>query len=259
MLRPTLLLLTVMLVACERSVARPSPVFVEGRAVAPAGDSLYGIAAPSGPLLLMGGNGVVDTLGVGVLRDPVTVQFTLDRWWVSDIASGQPGVVRLGGTDTLRLSLGPDAAQPHEFAILPDGGLVYETRDQRLVVQRGDSTTTFAVVQVGDRPSLVVGAVGGVLHAVPGRHVSLYNAFGNVRWRIEWPWVETAHISAIAVDARSRIHVLSGVADEGTFIVYTIESTNGEVTRWSVPDSNATFVVDRLGEVTSDTRGRWRR
>ena len=256
---PRLLALCALVAACEATVSSDTPVFIEGRAVAPAGDSVFGVTASGGPLLLLRASGPADSLGADVLHDPVTAQFAGGQWWVSDFVNGQAEVVRFGPAGPTRVPLGADAAQPHQFAVLPDGGVVYEARDRRLAVRRGDSTALFAVVELGDRPSLTVGAGGGVLHAVPGRHLTLYNTFGNVRWRIEWPWVETAHIGALAIDGRARIHVLSGVADEGTFIVYTIEPGSGEVTRWSVPDSSATFVVNRLGEVTAAVGGRWRR
>jgi hypothetical protein len=252
--------LMVLVMACQGGGPVRVPIFIEGRAVAPAGDSLFGVVATGGPLLLLRASGVADSLGLGALREPATVQHRDGDWWVSDVQDGVPTVVRLRrGAIPQVTSLGAEAVQPHQFAVLPDGGLVYEVRDHRLVVRRGESVATFATVEVADRPSYTVAAGGGVLHAVPGRHVTLYNAFGNLRWRLAWPWVETAHVGAIAIDAQSRIQLLSGVADQGTFIVYTMDPTSGEVTRWSEPDSSATFLADRLGGVTADRQGRWRR
>ncbi|MEX0692434.1 MAG: hypothetical protein WD934_03385 [Gemmatimonadales bacterium] len=246
--------------ACQGGGPVRVPIFIEGRAVAPAGDSLFGVVATGGPLLLLRASGVADSLGLGALREPVTVQHRDGDWWVSDVQDGVSTIVRLRRGAAPRVtSLGVDAVRPHQFAVLPDGALVYEVRDHRLVVRRGDSVATFAAVEVADRPSFTVAAGGGVLHAVPGLHITLYNAFGNLRWRLAWPWVATAHVGALAIDPQSRIQLLSGVADLGTFIVYTIDPTSGEVTRWSQPDSSATFVVDRLGGVVPDRDGRWRR
>lgn len=244
--------------ACNSPVSVERPVFIQGRAVATAGDSLYAAAAPGGPLVVFHPDGHADSLGGGVLHDPLTVQWDAGAWWVSDLVDGAPSVVRITPDgSTRRIPLAGTAVQPHQFAVLPDGRLIVEGSERRLVAVRDDSVTTFAVVPASERPSLVIGASGGVLHAVPDAQVTLYNAFGHERWRLEWPWVETAHVSAIATDAVGRIHLLSGVADEGTFLVYSLDPSTGEVVRWSEADSTATFTVDRLGKVTPAAGGRW--
>lgn len=248
-----------LLSACNPPITNRSPVFIAGRPVAAIGDTVFGVAAAGGPVIVLRASGIPDTIGRGALEDPFAIQRSGDAWWVSDVREGLPAVVRLArSAPPITIPLGREAVQPHQFAVLPDGGLVYEVADHRLVVRRGDSVATFAVVERGDRPSLLTAASGGALHAVPGKHITLYNAFGHVRWRITWPWVETAHMAAATVDPRGRIQLLSGVADEGTFIVYTIEPSSGEITRWSVPDSNATFTVDRLGDVSVAGRQYWR-
>ena len=246
------ILALVLLAACSAPTTRV-PVFVDGRAVAASGDTLLGLARAGGLITFLPGR-LADTLAADTLHDPVTVQWAAGRWWVSDQRAGRPAVVQVAPRGSAAtIDLGDLTAQPHQFAVLPDGAIVVEAPDQRLVVWRGDSAATFAAVEVGPRPSHLVGAGGGVLHAVPDRHITLYNGFGHVRWRIEWPWLSTAHLGAIAVDRAQRIHILSGVADQGTFIVYSMEPSSGEIVRWSRPDSSGTFVVDRLGAVTPST------
>jgi hypothetical protein len=152
--------------------------------------------------------------------------------------------------------MGHATAQVHQFAVLPDSAIVVMSRDGRLVALRGDSVTTFAAVEIGTRPSLVVAAGGGLVHAVPETHVTSYNGFGNIRWRIDWPWDTTAYLIDLAWDRRGRIHALAGVETDETFIAYTFDPAVGEIIRWSVYATEGSFLVDRLGEIVP-AEGRW--
>jgi hypothetical protein len=245
---------------CDGPAATFAPVFLAGRGVEPDGDSALAVTTrDAGALVIYDRAGqVLDTLGVGILRNPDRVEIQQGTWYVSDLVDGRPEVVALARDGALvrRISLAGIAVQPHQFAALPDGGIVVEAAGGRLVTLRGDSVSTFAVVEVGSRPSLLLGAGGGVLHAIPDQTITLYNGFGNIRWRVEWPWAETAFVSAISEDARGRIHYLAGVERDNTFIAYSMTSGTGEVVWWSEPQTEASFVVDRLGEL-SPARGRW--
>ena len=202
-----------------------------------------------------------DTIGLGVLNSPVHVQAVGDRLYVSDIRDGTPSIVVFDAAGALerRLDVGEYTPTPHQFAVLPDGRIVLIGRGQQLVALAGDSVETFALAEAGPRPSLIVAALGGVLHAVPDQALTLYNGFGNVRWRVEWPWAETAYVTDLAIDAFGRMHVISGVTgtDEETFIVYSLVPTTGEVTRWSQPGPVATFIARRMGNVVPDDLEDW--
>jgi hypothetical protein len=237
-----------------------TPVFLDGRGVEPDGDSVLAVTARDvGALVIYDRDGrVLDTLGRGVLRNPDHVETQNGIWYVSDLVDGRPEIVALARDGSLvrRVSVAGIAVQPHQFAVLPDGGIVVEAAGGRLVTLRGDSVSTFAVVEVGSRPSLLLGAGGGVLHAIPDQTITLYNGFGNIRWRVEWPWAETAFVSAITEDARGRLHYLAGVEQDDTFLAFSMTPGTGEVVWWSEPQTEASFVVDRLGEL-SPARGRW--
>jgi hypothetical protein len=236
------------------------PVFLSGRAVEPDGDSLFAVTArDAGALVIYDRAGRLrDTLGLGILRNPDHVQIVGDAWYVSDVDAGRPEVVVLHRDGTLlrRVALEGITAHAHQFAVLPDGAIVVEGSEGRLVAVRGDSVSTFAVVEVGRRPSLILGAGGGVLHAIPDQTITLYNGFGNIRWRVEWPWAETAFVSDIGEDSHGRIQVIAGVAADNTFLAYSMTPGTGEVVRWSEPQLVGSFVVDRIGEVREAT-GRW--
>lgn len=253
--------LAVTAAACNLPTTTRLPVFIGGRAVTAVGDTLFAVTLPDHDgVLLFGRNGVPrDTLGADVLVTPVELQWVAGRWYVSDVVDGEP-LVRVfgaGGRLEKTIRLAEHTEQFHQFAALTDGRIVVETSDGRLVAVADDSVATFVPTDVSARPSLLLATQDGVLHAVPDRTITLYNRFGRIRWRVEWPWIETAHVSDLAADARGRIHVLSGVADEGTFIVYTLEPTSGEVVRWSETEPRPTFVVDKWGAVTLDETGRW--
>lgn len=249
-----------LLPGCDLPAPVVEPIFLAGRAVEPDGDSLLAVVARNaGAVVLYDRTGRVrDTLGLGVLENPGQVQMQGDAWYVSDLEAGKPVIVVLGrdGAPSRRVSLAGTATQPHQFAVLPDGGIVVEGTEGRLLVVRGDSVATFAVVEVGTRPSLVLGTGGGVLHAIPDQTITLYNGFGNIRWRVEWPWAQTAFVSAIGEDTRGRIHFLAGVERDNTFIAYSMTPGTGEVVWWSEPQAEASFVVDGLGKLTP-AKGRW--
>jgi hypothetical protein len=235
-------------------------VFLAGRAVEPDGDSAFAVAArDAGAVVIYDRSGRVrDTLGIGILHNPDHVESQGGTWYVSDLDDGQPAVAVLGRDGALirRVPLAGVAAQPHQFAVLPDGGIVVEATGGQLVLLRGDSVATFAVVESSIRPSLLRGAGGGVLHAIPDQTITLYNAFGNIRWRVEWPWAETAFVTSVGEDSRGRLHFLAGVAEDNTFIAYSMIAATGEIVWWSEPQAEASFVVGRRGD-PSPAQGRW--
>jgi hypothetical protein len=242
-----------LVMGCGAPTTTYEPVFLAGRAVAPVGDSLFAATSTRvAAVIFYDRRGRPrDTLGLGVLANPGRVQVLDGSTYVSDVAQGHPLLMVFGPDGALRRTIRLDgmASQAHQFAVLPDGGVVIESRDARLLVLRGDSTATFAPVEVGTRPSLLVGADGGVLHAIPDKMITLYNGFGHIRWRIDWPWQESAFVADVASDRRGRIHFLVGDPATGTFTAQTLAPATGEVVRWSEPTSGSSFVVDRLGQV----------
>lgn len=255
--RISLPLWVALLAACGVPRRSPQPVYIDGRPVLALGDSAIaytklGLAAV---LIRDRRTDKVDTLGTGELHGPLNVEFDGKRWYVSDVKDGRPSIAvfALDGSLERRIDLSHLSATPHQFALLPGGRIVVEVPGGELVALQGDSVVTFARFRPGPKPGLVKGARGGVLHAVPDRHITLYNEFGNIRWRVDWPWRETAYLTAVSVDANGRIHFIAGVPSEGTFIVYTLAAENGEVVRWSTPGPYASFTVDRLGEIRPDT------
>lgn len=247
------------LCACGARGQPPQPIFFDGRAVAPVGDSLvaYTQAGVAGVLVAeRRTRAVVDTVGAGVLHSPVQLELLGDRWHVSDVDQGRPSmaIFASGGRTLDRIiTLSRFNATPHQFAVLPDGRIVIEAPAGQLLALSGDSAAPFSTYQPGPRTGFLLGAAGGVFHAVPDRHLTLYNAFGNIRWRRNWPWAETAFITDLAVDAQGRIHVLAGVPGDGTFIVFTITPADGEVVRWSEYARGSSFMIDYLGQVRPDT------
>lgn len=247
------------LYACGASGQPTQPIFINGRAVLPVGDSLVAFTQAGVPGVLVAGRrtrAVGDTVGAGVLHSPVQLELLEDRWYVSDIDQGRPSIaIFTSGGERLErvMPLARFGATPHQFAVLPDGRVVIEAPAGQLLALTGDSAARFSTYQPGPRTGFLLGAAGGVFHAVPDRHLTLYNAFGNIRWRRNWPWAETAFITDLAVDAQGRIHVLAGVPGDGTFIVFTITPADGEVVRWSEYARGASFTIDYLGHVRPDT------
>ena len=249
------------LTACQSRLERSELIFVDGRAVAPAIDSIYAFTALGQPgvLLHFRHTGVLDTLGAAELSSPVQTQWIDGTWYVSDVIEGRPSIVLFDSDGTVidRVDLGGFASAPHQFAVLPDGRIIVETTDGRLAALDGDSLLTFALTETGPRTGLVVAARGGVLHAVAGRTVTLYNGQGNIRWRIEWPWDDTIYAVDLAVDADGRTHLLAGQEIAGSFIVFGFSPTTGEVVRWSREGPAGTFVVGRMGEIYPDSASNW--
>ncbi len=252
----------VLLAACGRPTTL-RPVFVDGRAVHQADDSTLGLTREGTPGLLVVNvaTGASDTLGTDILSSPFHVQSHDGRWYVSDIDDGRSSIAVLSvdGELVTRIDLTGVTVAHHQFALLPDGRIVLEAPDQRLAMLDGDSLTTFALTEGAMRTGLLVAAGGGVLHAVPDHTITLYNALGNIRWRVEWPWAETAFVSDLSVDGQGRPHVIAGIPSEGdgVFIVFSLAKDTGEVDRWSAQGRFATFVVNWLGEVRPDSTSEW--
>lgn len=245
--------------ACTPSGRRPQPIFIDGRAVTAVGDTLlaYTRAGLAGVLLRHRTSGTVDTLGKGTLHSPLHIQFINDRWYVSDVQDGRPSltVFSRDGRWERTLDLARVGAVPHQFAVLPDNRIVVELPDGRLVALSGDSVTPFVDARGGPKTGLVAAASGGVVQALPDKHLTLYNQFGHIRWRIDWPWKETAFVTDLTVDANGRVIVIAGIPSERNFVVYGLAATTGEVVRWSTPGPYASFTVDYLGEIRPDTSG----
>jgi hypothetical protein len=243
--------------ACGPSRPAPQPIFIDGRAVTAVSDTLLAFTRSGSALVLLlhRRSGTVDTLGRGVLHSPLHMQLAGDRWYVSDVQDGRASVVVFApdGRTERRLDLARFGAVPHQFAVLPDGRIIIETTEGRLLALRGDSVATFVEVRGGSRPGLLVAAEGGAVQALPGKHITLYNEFGHIRWRIDWPWRETAFVTDLTVDAQGRIHVIAGIPSEQNFVVYSLAAVTGEVVRWSTPGPFASFTVDYLGEIRPDT------
>ncbi len=204
--------------------------------------------------------GAVDTLGADVLLGPVQIQELAGHWYVSDVEDGKSLLVILSASGEVvrRIALDTIASAPHQFAALPDGRVVVEAPDGRLVALSDTGVATFALTPDSPtRTGLLVAGHGGALHAVPDHFVTLYNENGNIRWRLEWPWDASAFVTDVAVDAQGRFHVIAGQEGREIFIVFTLSPTTGEVLRWSEPGPYATFVVSRLGNIEPDSAARW--
>jgi len=247
--------------ACESRLEKSELIFVDGRAVAPALDSIYAFTALRQPGVLRHyrHTGVLDTLGADELTSPVQSQWIDGTWYVSDVIDGRPSIVVFGagGEVVERVDLGGIASAPHQFAVLPDRRIVVEANDGRLVALEGDSVATFALTETGTRTGLVVAARGGVLHAVADRAVTLYNGQGNIRWRVEWPWDDTIYAVDLSVDVDGRTHLLAGQETQQSFMVFGFSPTTGEVVRWSREGQTSTFVVGRMGEIYPDSASIW--
>jgi hypothetical protein len=235
---------------------------VNGRAVAAAGDSVYAFTAPGAPgiFVVPRDGGDAEIIGADALQSPVQVQELAGHWYVSDVENGQPFLVILSSSGAVvrRLALDTIASAPHQFAALPDGRVVVEAPDGRLVALSDTGVATFALTSGQPaQTGLVVAGHGGALHAVPDRDITLYNENGNIRWRLEWPWDASAFVTDVAVDAQGRFHVIAGQEGRDTFVVFMLSPTTGEILRWSEPGPYATFVVTRLGKIQPDSAGRW--
>ena len=262
-LRPAPIFAAVLVViaGCQARQAGIEPIFVEGRPVTMAGDARFAMTLSGRPGLLVRdrASGRVATLAADVLHSPRHVQWVGNDWYVSDVDNGKPEIVVLGleGAFKQRIPLGQFTDTPHQFAVLPGGRLIVEGRGGKLLELTNGKVSTFAATDPASKTGLLVAVAGGVLHAVPGKHITLYNEFGHVRWQLDWPWAETAFISDVAVDYNTRIHVIAGVPSNGTFVVYTLSPQTGEVVRWSIPGPKATFTVDPLGNLKPGEAKEW--
>ena len=251
-----------LLAACEAPGPTLDPIFVDGRAAATRGDSVLAItvSAHPGVLLRHRRSGVIEALGATALRSPLHIQSVGEDWYVSDSDDGRPLLITFGpnGQPKSRIDLDGIASAPHQFAVLPNRSIIIEAPDGRLLALRDNSVAEFAESgAVGQKTGLLVAASGGAAHAVPDEHITLYNKFGNIRWRVDWPWASTAFVTDFSVDFNGRVHLIAGVPRDGTFVVYTLSIATGEVIRWSVPGPRATFVVDYLGNIKPDDRETW--
>lgn len=247
---------------CGESNAAVQPIFVDGRAVATQGDSIVAFAISRPPAVLVRNRttNVIDTLGANFLSSPVHVESSNNRWYVSDFDEGNSSIVVIDADGSLerRIDLSITESTRHQFAVLPDGRIVLEGSEGNLMVLDGDSTSTFAVTEVDvAKTGLLASLAGGVIHAVPDKYITLYNAFGKIRWRVEWPWRQTAYVSDIAVDANGRPHFLAGIDRTNDFLVYSFSPVSGEVVRWSPRGQHATFKVRRLGDLEPDSAVNW--
>ena len=232
------------------------PIFADGRATAPAGDTMFALthAGLGGLEVHDRRTGTIDTIGVGILASPWHVEFQLGHWWVSDVDQGRPSVavLTLDGRVERRYDLWRRGAVPHQFAVLPDGRLIVETRDGLLAVT-GDSATSFVQFRPTPVSGFLISARGGVVHALPDRHITLYNQFGSIRWRVDWPWDESLIVSDLEVDSNGRLHVLTAVPVRGFFRVYSPTPETGEIVLWSDSSSYASFTINRFGNLWADS------
>ena len=234
---------------------------MDGRAVAAAGDSLLALTRQGHPGVLLRDRtgGTVTQYAEQALVSPHQIQEVAGRWYVSDVTGNEWWIIvfDVGWNVERRIRIDTIATSPHQFAVLPDGRVVIEAPEGMLLAVAGDSVGTFALTDVSSRTGLLLGALGGVLHAVPDREITLYNGAGNIRWRLQWPWEPGAFVTDLALDAQGRIHVLAGQEGSNLFYAYSLDRNTGQVIRWSVPGSSATFVVSRLGAVEPDIVERW--
>lgn len=247
------------LIACGLPGPGAQPIFIDGRAVTAVGDTLLAYTRAGLPAVLLQHrvSGRVDTLGHGALHSPLHIQFLNDRWYVSDVEDGRPSLAVFSPSGRLerRVDLSRVGAVPHQFGVLPDQRIVVELPEGRLVALQQDRIVPFVDVRGGTKTGLVAAAGGGVVQALPDKHLTLYNQFGHIRWRIDWPWQETAFVTDITVDSNGRVHVIAGIPSEKAFVVYGLAATTGEVVRWSTPGPHASFTVDYLGEIRPDSGG----
>lgn len=250
-----------LLSACGRRPSGIQPIFVEGRAVTMAGDTAYALTGGgrSGLWIKSLLTGESREIGAQILKSPAHAQWFNGDWYVSDVENGKSVIVVLGADGTLKRRIPADrhTDASHQFAVLPDGRLILEGRGGKLIALQDDKESTFVVTEQSSRTGLLIAASGGVIHAIPDQYVTLYNEFGHIRWRIDWPWASTAFISDLSVDGNARVHVIAGVPSQGTFVVYTLSTQTGEAVRWSIPGRAATFTVDPLGRLEPGKAEDW--
>lgn len=252
---------SVLVTGCGAPSSSQDLIFVDGRAVASAGDSLLAITRQGERAIILRERrtGAVFARGDQTLTSPHHVQEHAGNWYVSDVVDGEEWIVLFDAQWEVRDRIRVDTLTkaPHQFAVLPDGRVVLEGGDGRLIALDEGRVATFALFTAAPRSGFLVAAHGGVLHAVPDRDVTLYNENGNIRWRVPWEWQEDVYVSDLAVDAHGRVHMLVGEGTRNQFVCFSFSSTTGEILRWSVPGPVATFSVDRLGEILPDSAARW--
>jgi hypothetical protein len=253
------LLAGVLLQACD-APSQAELIFLDGRAVAPAGDSILAISRPTlpGVLVFNRHSGRTDTLGTDELVSPTHLQWHDGRLYVSDARDGRAWIVIFGarGQVEQRIDVDSITAVQHQFAVLPDGRMVLETRDDQLVALHADSISTFALIESSPRTGLLGAVQGGVLHLVPHRTVTLYNEMGKIRWRVEWEWADNVFITDISVDSRGRPNILAGREGYDGFMVFGFSPFTGEVVRWQ-EGPNATFSIGAYGDIQPDDSSPW--
>ncbi|UCD24880.1 MAG: hypothetical protein JSW51_02890 [Gemmatimonadota bacterium] len=246
--------------ACNIAGPRAEPLFIDGRAVAVSSDSVLAMTAPGvgGVVIIDQRTGERSLIGADELNSPAHVQWNDARIYVSDVDGGRPQVVVFAASGELleRIDLGPTAAVPHQFAVLPDGQIVFETTDDRLVALRGDSLDTFALNDSSRKTGALVAARGGVLHAVPPHTITLYNGLGRIRWRIDWPWSDSTYVADLAIDSRGRPLLLASEEGSEGFVVFAFDAVNGEITMW-MEGPSATFSTRTYGDIRPDSASNW--
>lgn len=254
--------ITALSLSCGKSNRSLQPIFIEGRAVETSGDTLIAMTRSGFPGIILRNNRTqkIDTLAFEVVSSPVHLQSHDGGWLVSDSREGSWWIWALDEVGNIVDSIGFSAPMPtaNQFARLPEGGIVVESPGGILLKFSGEVADTFAVTEENPgKTGILIALAGGVFHAVPDKHITLYNAFGNPRWRVVWPWMETAAFTDVAVDAHGRPHLIAGIARDQHFIVYSLDVVTGEVIRWSEPGPDATFVVERLGLIKPDDPVAW--
>lgn len=251
-------------VACKPAAQSWDPIFLNGRAVAAAGDTLLAFTRLSDPGIMVRDRrtGAVYSRGGSALASPYQVQELGGHWYVSDARSGKYWIDVFSSDWDLERQIPLDGltSVPHQFAVLPDGRIVLEANDTTLIAVDTDpdnSVEVFAHIEADARPGMLIAANGGVVYAAPGTSIILFNEHGNVRWHAQWPWNDNAYMADLAVDWRGRIHALLGGDQNGTFRAFTLDRNTGEPIRWSEPSATASFVVGRLGELQPDSIDTW--
>lgn len=257
---PVSTLLAAGVVAACGPVGEKEPIFLEGRAVAPSGDSLLAITKSDFPGVIIYDrrSGSLDTLGVGELESPLHVQWHDGHWYVSDSRDGLAWIAVFTPDGRLERDIDVDSltAVLHQFAVLPDGSIVLETRDDQLVALSDDTVRTLALIEPSTRTGLLAASQGGALHLVPHKSITLYNELGKIRWRADWDWEDTVFIIDISVDSQGRPSVLAGREGYDEFMVFGLSPSTGEVVRWQKGPSSS-FSADRYGTIEPTQVSRW--
>ncbi len=253
--------LVLVLVGCSGLAPTDDLIFVDGRAVAFAGDSLLAFTQQGSNEVFVRDrrSGQVSVHAGDHLTSPHHIQEFDGQWYVSDVIDGKAVIAVFSDRweFTRRIGIDSVASVAHQFAILPNGAIVVESVDGRLLSIYSDSITTFALVESSTRNGMLVAAQGGIMHTVPGKTLTLYNEKGNVRWRQGWLWHDGAYVTDLSVDANGRVHLLAGEEGTNAFYAFTLSPITGEAVRWTAASRAATFVVARLGEIKPDSASRW--